>query len=89
MLVYLRPVTPEELTNIINELYYRTCIQNDTPANGELVLMDISTMQQCYANQEEYELSAVCQNMHEEISIEIDTRKANDVGDALISLLQC
>ena len=79
----LRVVTPSELRDNINELYYRTVIQHDTPEKVSEVLKEIAEIRQSYEEQEEYELCAVCVELEAEIALEHDVRVANDLADEL------
>ena len=85
----LAVVAPSELKDMINELYYRHCIQPNTPDKIEAVLFEIDNIRAQYAKQEEYELCEVCNELKEELTVERDVRIANDLGEELISLLQC
>lgn len=87
--MYLEVISPSELTDMINEIYYRQCIQHNTPDKIEAVLFEIDNIRAQYAIQEEYELCEVCKTLKEELTVERDVRVANDLADDLISLLQC
>lgn len=88
-LTMLAVITPSELKDRINEMYFRNCIQNDTPDRIEAVLFEIDNIRNQYAKQEAYELCSVCNELKEELIVERDTRVANDLVDGLTSLLQC
>lgn len=83
----IRVVTPEELRNNINEMYYRTVIQHDTPNKVKDVLKEITLIRKSYEEQEEYELCAICVELEAEIALEHDVRAANDLADELIIML--
>ena len=85
----LQVIAPSELKDFINEIYYRHCIQPNTPNKIEAVLFEIDNIRAQYAKQEEYELCEVCNELKEELTVERDVRIANDLGEELISLLQC
>lgn len=82
----IRVVTPEELRNNINEMYYRTVIQHDTPNKVRDVLKEITEIRKSYEEQEEYELCAICVELEAEIALEHDVRIANDLADDLITM---
>ena len=78
-------LSPRVIRVIINEMYYRECIEYNTPENEEEVLRNIKTVEQRYAKQQDYELAAVVVEVYEEIKLEMETRAMNDKVDALIS----
>ncbi len=80
----LQVVSPNKLRDTINELYYRTCIQHDTPQRVDSLLFEINSIRQQYEIQEEYELCNVCKTLHAEYIIEKETRIANDKIDDLL-----
>ena len=84
----LEVISPSELKDFINEIYYRHCIQPNTPDKIEAVLFEIDNIRAQYAIQEQYELCEVCNELKEELIVERDTRIANDLGEELISLLR-
>lgn len=86
--MYLEVITPSELTDMINEIYYRSCIRYNTPNKIEAVLFEIDNIRAQYAIQEQYELCEVCNELKEELVAERDVRIANDLGEELISLLR-
>lgn len=83
----IRVVTPEELRNNINEMYYRTVIQHDTPNKVKDVFKEITIIRKSYEEQEEYELCSVCVELEAEIALEHEVRVANDLADELILML--
>lgn len=83
----LEVLSPSELRDMINEIYYRNCIQHNTPDKVEAVLFEIDNIRLQYEKQEEFRLCQICAELREEISIERDVRVSNDMGEELIALL--
>jgi len=85
----IQVLAPSELKDLINEIYYRQCIQYNTPDKIEAVLFEIDNIRKQYEIQEEYHLCQICNELKQELIEERDVRVANDLADDLISLLQC
>lgn len=83
----LQIMSPSELRDTINEIYYRNCIQHNTPNKIEAVLFEIDNIRKQYEKQEEYRLCQICSELKAELELERDVRVSNDMGDALIELL--
>jgi hypothetical protein len=67
-------IAPSDLVDNMEEMYYRACVQHNTPDKVHALLFEITNMEKQYAKQEAYELAGICKDMYNVIQAKADTK---------------
>ena len=84
---FIEVVSPLALVARIEEMYFRQCVQHNTPDKVEALMFEIDNIRVQYASQQEYELCQVCNDMKNVIIVQ--AREAKAQAELAILIKEC